>query len=112
MVAATEVCPKILSSGIPSGSITSNQHRQERRHINEQLTRQKRRARSQQRVHDYREWPGESRDEKGNVVRRNRCFSQPSEWPKHYKPEGTLVEGDDVKIKDGMIFNVTATDKS
>lgn len=28
------------------------------------------------------------------------------------KPEGTLVEGESVKIKDGMIFNVTATDKS
>lgn len=28
------------------------------------------------------------------------------------KPEGTSVEGDTVKIKDGMIFNVTATDKS
>ncbi len=28
------------------------------------------------------------------------------------RPEGTLVEGDTVKIKDGMIFNVTATDKS
>ncbi len=28
------------------------------------------------------------------------------------KPEGTLVEGDTLKIKDGMIFNVTATDKS
>jgi hypothetical protein len=28
------------------------------------------------------------------------------------KPEGTLVEGDTVKVKDGMIFNVTATDKS
>ena len=28
------------------------------------------------------------------------------------KPEGTIVEGDTVKIKDGMIFNVTATDKS
>ncbi len=26
--------------------------------------------------------------------------------------EGTMVEGDTVKIKDGMIFNVTATDKS
>lgn len=26
--------------------------------------------------------------------------------------EGTLVEGQTVKIKDGMIFNVTATDKS
>ena len=28
------------------------------------------------------------------------------------KPEGTLVEGSSVKIKDGMVFNVTATDKS
>ena len=28
------------------------------------------------------------------------------------KPEGTLVDGEVVKIKDGMIFNVTATDKS
>ncbi|GLC27773.1 multiubiquitin domain-containing protein [Roseisolibacter agri] len=28
------------------------------------------------------------------------------------KPEGTLVEGQMVKLKDGMIFNVTATDKS
>ncbi|MBI5676234.1 MAG: multiubiquitin domain-containing protein [Nitrospirae bacterium] len=28
------------------------------------------------------------------------------------KPEGTMVDGDIVKIKNGMIFNVTATDKS
>jgi len=28
------------------------------------------------------------------------------------KPEGTLVEGQTVKVRDGMIFNVTATDKS
>lgn len=28
------------------------------------------------------------------------------------KPEGTLSEGGSVKVKDGMIFNVTATDKS
>ncbi len=28
------------------------------------------------------------------------------------KPEGTLTEGESVKIKEGMIFNVTATDKS
>lgn len=28
------------------------------------------------------------------------------------KPEGSMVEGETVKIKDGMIFNVTATDKS
>lgn len=28
------------------------------------------------------------------------------------KAEGTLVDGDTVKIKEGMIFNVTRTDKS
>lgn len=28
------------------------------------------------------------------------------------KPEGTLVQGESVKVKDGMIFNVTTTDKS
>ena len=28
------------------------------------------------------------------------------------KPEGNLSVGESVKIKDGMIFNVTATDKS
>jgi hypothetical protein len=28
------------------------------------------------------------------------------------KPEGSLVEGGTVKVKEGMIFNVTATDKS
>ncbi len=28
------------------------------------------------------------------------------------KPEGTLVEGQTVRVKDGMIFNVSATDKS
>lgn len=28
------------------------------------------------------------------------------------KPEGTLLPGGEVKVKDGMIFNVTATDKS
>jgi hypothetical protein len=28
------------------------------------------------------------------------------------KPEGTLVEGDTVRLKDGMIFNVARTDKS
>jgi hypothetical protein len=30
----------------------------------------------------------------------------------HANPEGTLVAGGTVKIKDGMIFNVTQTDKS
>lgn len=28
------------------------------------------------------------------------------------KPEGTLVAGESVKIKEGMIFNVRATDRS
>ena len=28
------------------------------------------------------------------------------------KPQGTLVEGESVKVKDGMIFDVTRTDKS
>lgn len=28
------------------------------------------------------------------------------------KPEGTLAPGESVKAKDGMIFDVTATDKS
>lgn len=28
------------------------------------------------------------------------------------RPDGTLVEGQTVKLKNGMIFNVTATDKS
>ena len=28
------------------------------------------------------------------------------------KPEGALVEGESVKVKDGTIFNVTVTDKS
>lgn len=29
-----------------------------------------------------------------------------------HKPEGTLRPGESVKVKEGMIFNVTATDKS
>ena len=29
-----------------------------------------------------------------------------------HKPEGTMVDGDAVKVKPGMIFNVTRTDKS
>jgi len=28
------------------------------------------------------------------------------------KPEGSLTEGETVKVKDGMIFNVSVTDKS
>ncbi len=29
-----------------------------------------------------------------------------------HKPEGTLVEGETIKIKEGMVFNVKRTDKS
>jgi hypothetical protein len=29
-----------------------------------------------------------------------------------HKPEGTMVEGESVKIKEGMVFNVKRTDKS
>lgn len=28
------------------------------------------------------------------------------------RPKGTMVKGDIIKIKEGMVFNVTATDKS
>lgn len=28
------------------------------------------------------------------------------------KPEGIMVEGDSVKVKEGMVFDVSATDKS
>jgi hypothetical protein len=28
------------------------------------------------------------------------------------KPEGTLVQNETIKVKEGMIFNVTSTDKS
>ena len=42
----------------------------------------------------------------------NILFTVTYEKGKGSKPEGTLVEGQSVHIKDGMIFNVTATDKS
>lgn len=31
---------------------------------------------------------------------------------RHSRPEGTLVDGDTIKIKEGMIFNVSATNQS
>jgi hypothetical protein len=40
------------------------------------------------------------------------CFTITFRRGQGNKPEGTLLEGETVKIKDGMIFNVTATDKS
>lgn len=40
------------------------------------------------------------------------CFTITFRRGQGSKPEGSLIEGESVKIKDGMIFNVTATDKS
>lgn len=40
------------------------------------------------------------------------CFTVTYKRGQGNKPEGTLVEGEAVKIKEGMIFNVTRTDKS
>lgn len=40
------------------------------------------------------------------------CFTITYRHAGGRKPEGTLIEGKSVKIKDGTIFNVTATDKS
>jgi len=40
------------------------------------------------------------------------CFTITYRNGQGNKPEGTLAEGESVKTKKGMIFNVTATDKS
>lgn len=40
------------------------------------------------------------------------CFTITYRRGNGNRPEGTLAEGETVKLKDGMIFNVTATDKS
>ena len=45
---------------------------------------------------------------KGELI----CFTITYRRGQGNKPEGTLDEGDTVKLKEGMIFNVTATDKS
>ena len=42
----------------------------------------------------------------------NICFTITYRKAQGNKPEGTLAEGEDVKVKKGTIFNVTATDKS
>ncbi|MCA9178776.1 MAG: multiubiquitin domain-containing protein [Planctomycetales bacterium] len=42
----------------------------------------------------------------------NWCFTATYRNGPTSNPEGTLVEGKSVRIKDGMVFNVTATDKS
>lgn len=40
------------------------------------------------------------------------CFTITYRRGQGDKPEGTLAEGESVRVKEGMIFNVTATDKS
>lgn len=40
------------------------------------------------------------------------CFTITYRKGQGNQPEGTLIEGESVKVKKGMIFNVTATDKS
>ena len=40
------------------------------------------------------------------------CFTITYRRGQGSKPQGTLEEGETVKVKKGMIFNVTATDKS
>lgn len=40
------------------------------------------------------------------------CFTITYRKAQGKKHEGTLAEGEDVKVKKGTIFNVTATDKS
>ncbi len=40
------------------------------------------------------------------------CFTITYRKGKGNKPEGTMMEGEEIKVKAGMIFNVTATDKS
>ncbi|MGB8297683.1 MAG: multiubiquitin domain-containing protein [Polyangia bacterium] len=42
----------------------------------------------------------------------NILFTIVYEHGPHSKPEGTLIEGESVRIRDGMVFNVTSTDKS
>lgn len=40
------------------------------------------------------------------------CFTITYRRGQGNKPEGTLLEGESVKVKKGMVFNVSATDKS
>ncbi len=40
------------------------------------------------------------------------CFTITYRRGRGNKPEGTLNEDESVRIKEGMVFNVTATDKS
>lgn len=40
------------------------------------------------------------------------CFTITFRRGHRDRPEGTLAEGESVNVREGMIFNVTATDKS
>lgn len=42
----------------------------------------------------------------------NMCFTVTYRNGPKKRPEGTIVDGDSIRVKRGMIFNVTATDKS
>lgn len=42
----------------------------------------------------------------------NICFTMTFKKAAGKRKQGTLVEGGDVKVKDGTVFNVTRTDKS
>jgi len=42
----------------------------------------------------------------------NICYTVTYSKGEDKKPKGTMVKGDMVPVKSGMIFNVTATDKS
>lgn len=46
------------------------------------------------------------------VINENIVYTVTYKRGNDHKPEGTMVEGDVVKVKPGMIFNVTRTDKS
>lgn len=46
------------------------------------------------------------------VINENIVYTVTYKRGPDHKPEGTMVEGDTVKVKPGMIFNVTRTDKS
>ena len=46
------------------------------------------------------------------VVNDRTVYTVTFEGGPHHKPEGTLVEGEDIRLKDHMCFHVTATNKS
>lgn len=42
----------------------------------------------------------------------NKVYTVTYDKGPHENPEGTMVKGDSVNVKNKMVFNVTATDKS